>query len=207
MKKFIIALLVIGVIAAGIYWYKASRPKDRTEDKEPVPIGVNSESDAFQAAFKNLMNTYYSMRDGFVNWDTVATNKAALAIQVQADSLPYRELKATDSSIIETARAFSQSISAEAKGILGEQNIEQKRRSFYTLSENLYNLVRTVQYNGERIYHQHCPMAFNDTEEAYWLSNNSEIMNPYLGKSHPKYKAGMLHCGDIADSLDFRKSQ
>lgn len=206
MKKFIIALVVLAVVAFGIYWLTA-KPKDTKEDKEPVPIAVNNESGPFQAAFGSLMSTYYSLKDGFVNWDTAAANKAAIAIQVHADSLPYNELKATDSSIIETARAFSQSISAEAKGILGEQNIEQKRRSFYTLSENLYNLVRTVKYNGEVIFHQHCPMAFNDAEEAFWLSNSNEVVNPYLGTSHPKYKAGMLHCGDIPDSLDFRKSQ
>lgn len=204
MKKFIVALVAIAIIAFAIYWFTA-KPKDTTENKEPVPISLNADSDAFQAAFRNLMGTYYSMRDGFVNWDTAAANRAAIAIQAQADSLPYQELKSADSSIIETARAFSQSVSAEAKGIVGEQNIEQKRRSFYTLSENLYNLVRTVQYKGEVIYHQHCPMAFNDSEEAYWLSNTSEIMNPYLGTSHPKYKAGMLHCGDVADSLNFRK--
>ena len=69
----------------------------------------------------------------------------------------------------------------------------------------MYNLVRTVRYNAEVVYYQHCPMAFNDQDEAYWLSNNNEVVNPYLGKSHPKYKASMLHCGDVSDSLDFRK--
>jgi hypothetical protein len=125
---------------------------------------------------------------------------------MQVDSLPFTELKA-DSSIVETAKMFSTSVSGDAKGVLGESKIEEKRKSFFTLSENLYNLVRTVQYNGEVVYHQHCPMAFNDTEEAYWLSNSNEIVNPYLGQSHPKYKSGMLHCGDIADSLDFRNKK
>jgi len=46
-------------------------------------------------------------------------------------------------------------------------------------------------------------MAFNDSDEAYWLSNSREIVNPYLGKKHPRYKAGMLACGDLTDSLDF----
>lgn len=202
MKKFIIALIVIALLAFIIYWL-VGKPKDTTENKEPVPISVTKQSDAFQTAFSQLMTTYYSMRDGFVNWDTVAVNKAAVDIQAKADSLPMQELK-TDSSLIETAKSFSQSITAEAKGILGEKDLEQKRRTFYVLSENLYNLIRTVRYKGEVIYHQHCPMAFNDTEEAYWLSNSNEIMNPYLGKSHPKYKSGMLHCGDISDSLDYR---
>ncbi|MGB8193370.1 MAG: DUF3347 domain-containing protein, partial [Chitinophagaceae bacterium] len=179
MKKFIIALVVVAIVAFLIYWL-TGKPKDTTENKEPVPLTVNNVSDAFQASFTNLMSTYYSLRDGFVNWDTVAVNKAALDIQAKADGLPMQELKA-DSSIVETAKSFSQSVTAEAKGILGENNIEQKRRSFYTLSEHLYNLVRTVRYKGEVIYHQHCPMAFNDDEEAYWLSNSDKIVNPYLG--------------------------
>ena len=204
MKKFLIAILALAVIVLVIYWLKATKPKDTTENKEPVPLAITDKSDVFRSALNNLMTSYYTLKDAFVNWDTVAVDKAALAVQMQADSLPLSELKA-DSNIVETARSFSMSVSGEAKGVIGENNIEQKRRSFYTLSENLYNLVRTVQYGGEIIYHQHCPMAFNDTEEAYWLSNSNQIVNPYLGKSHPKYKAGMLHCGDISDSLDFRK--
>jgi hypothetical protein len=96
-------------------------------------------------------------------------------------------------------------VSGEAVGVAGESDIAEKRKSFYTLSENLYELVRTVRYDGQVVYHQHCPMAFNDTEEAFWLSNKNEVVNPYLGNKHPKYKSGMLHCGDVTDSLDFRK--
>jgi hypothetical protein len=207
MKKFLIALLVLAVIIFAIYMiYPLVSPKrkDTTEDKEPVPLSIKDKSDAFRKAFGQLMTEYYSMKDAFVNWDTVGVNKAALRVQSLADSLPYHEMQA-DSSIVETAKTFSMSVSAEAKGVLGERDITQKRHSFNVLSENLYNLIRTVRYGGEIIYHQHCPMAFNDTDEAYWLSNSNEIKNPYLGTSHPKYKAGMLHCGDVADSLDFRK--
>ena len=115
------------------------------------------------------------------------------------------DLKA-DTNIIKTAQDFSESIVAEAKGILGENNIEQKRRSFHMLSEHLYNLLRTVRYSGEIVYHQKCEMAFPDDNGAYfWLSNRSEVFNPYLGTSHPTYKNKMLNCGEVTDSLDFRK--
>jgi hypothetical protein len=73
------------------------------------------------------------------------------------------------------------------------------------ISEALYNLVRTVKYDRQKLYHQHCPMAFNDEEEAWWISNSNKIENPYLGKKHPKYKGTMIGCGDITDSLDFSK--
>ncbi|MBS1925917.1 MAG: DUF3347 domain-containing protein [Bacteroidetes bacterium] len=60
---------------------------------------------------------------------------------------------------------------------------------------------QSINYEGKKLYLQHCPMAFNDTEGADWLSSSDEIINPYLGKKHPKYKAGMLHCGEIKDSV------
>jgi hypothetical protein len=47
-------------------------------------------------------------------------------------------------------------------------------------------------------------MAFNDEEEAYWISKTADVVNPYLGTLHPLYKATMLNCGNVADSIDFR---
>ncbi len=73
------------------------------------------------------------------------------------------------------------------------------------ITENLYPLLQAAQYQGNTVYQQMCPMAFNDNEAAYWLSNSREVVNPYLGKKHPKYSAGMLHCGEVKDSLNYRK--
>ena len=75
------------------------------------------------------------------------------------------------------------------------------------LSGELYDLIRTVRYDRETIYHIRCPMAFGDSAEAYWLSNSSKIVNPYLGKNHPSYKNKMLGCGELVDSLDFSNKQ
>ena len=44
-------------------------------------------------------------------------------------------------------------------------------------------------------------MAINDSIPANWISNSQEILNPYLGKIHPEYKATMLHCGEVKDSI------
>jgi Cu(I)/Ag(I) efflux system membrane fusion protein len=63
------------------------------------------------------------------------------------------------------------------------------------ISDNMYDLVRTVRYDRAAIYHQYCPMAFNDAG-GYWLSSSSDIKNPYYGKK-------MLTCGEVKDTLDF----
>ncbi len=70
------------------------------------------------------------------------------------------------------------------------------------ISELMYpSFLKTVNYEGPKLFLQNCPMAFNDTESANWISNSEEIVNPYLGKNHPKYKGGMLHCGEIKDTI------
>ena len=120
---------------------------------------------------------------------------SALLLKSNADSLKLDELKA-DKSIIEMAKGYQESISAEAAALQGEKDIEGKRKSFQVISDNLYDLVRTVRFDKQKLYHQFCPMAFND-QGAYWLSPNSDIKNPYFGKK-------MLTCGEVKDSVDFR---
>ena len=62
-------------------------------------------------------------------------------------------------------------------------------------------IIENGKYEGPTLYFQNCPMAFNDTEPANWISKTKEIMNPYMGKKHPKYQSGMLNCGEIIDTI------
>ena len=62
----------------------------------------------------------------------------------------------------------------------------------------LFDLIRTVQYDKEVVYLQHCPMAFNE-QGAEWLSNSTDIRNPYIPKK-------MLTCGEVKDSASFKKN-
>jgi Protein of unknown function (DUF3347) len=202
MKR-VLLLLVVILMAVVVYWVFFKKNRDTTENVEPAPLTVTDKSDSFNAAIGNLLVGYYEVKDAFVDWDVAKVDRSAVLLKSLADSLPLTQLKA-DSTIVQMADNYAGTISVEVTGILGEKDIAEKRKSFYVLSEALYELLRTVRYDGEVIYHQHCPMAFNDTEEAYWLSNKNQVVNPYLGNKHPKYKSGMLHCGDITDSLDFR---
>ena len=166
----------------------------------PVTVQVgNATLSSVDAALK----AYYQLKDALVEADTIAANKASLQLAVLADSIKAEGL--SDSTLSNTIRNFSGNISSEAIALPLETDITEKRRSFSMITENLYPLLQSVQYQGGTVYQQMCPMAFNDTETAYWLSNSSEVVNPYLGKKHPKYSAGMLHCGEVKDSLTYRK--
>ncbi len=204
MKKglIIIGFVIVGVCVYFLFFNNSDEKKGEEAPKMQALIqGKNSE--AFNKPFNVMLDGYFALQAALVNWDTAGVDSAANTLVSLSGKVPYDELKA-DTTIIATARSFSESVSAEALGIVGEPAIEGKRRSFYTLSENLYNLLRTVQYDQQVIYHDKCPMAFNDSEEAYWLSNSKEIVNPYLGKKHPRYAGGMVGCGSVEDSIDYR---
>jgi uncharacterized protein DUF3347 len=203
MKKVILSLIVLAVaVFAGykIFFKKENQP----EEKKDQPLAVSKSSDAVNASFFILMNDYYAVKDALVDWDSTKANQAASVLQHYVDSLPLKDLKA-DTNVIATAQNFASSISSEAIGLIKETTIEKKRRSLNMLTDEVYNLIRTVKYDGAVVFHERCPMAFNDSEEGYWLSNSSKIQNPYLGNKHPKYKSKMVECGEVVDSVDFVK--
>jgi len=204
MKKLL--LLIVLVAIAGLVMWKLFSGKEAKSVEEPKdqPLALSSKSSAFDISLSKLLTEYYGVRDALVDWDSAKADISAKALEIKADSLSFKGLKG-DSAIILTAENLASSLSNEVKGFLGENSLEQKRRSFNMMTEYLYNLIRTVQYGGNIVYHLKCPMAFNDTEEAYWLSNDNKIVNPYLGNKHPKYKNKMLECGSVVDSLSFEK--
>ena len=195
MKKYVIPFLLAGALAACGGEDKKAEPVP-----EPVPqgpLGKSKNSDVFNASFKTLLTDYYALKDQFIAEDIVKVDAAAKKLITSTDSLQLKELKA-DSGLVQTAQSFAASVSGDLKAVLAAKNLTDKRRAFSNASENFYNLARVVQYDREIIYHQHCPMAFDDNQpDAFWLSNSPDIKNPYLPKK-------MLECGDVPDSLDYR---
>ena len=197
MKKLLICFpLLVLMACGGNKDEQAQNPE--TSNEATAPLAKSQNSDAFNTSFETMLSDYYNLKDGMVkSTSSVASSvdSAASKLITSADSLKLTELKA-DEAIVSTAQSYAQGISAEAKALVGEKNLEAKRKAFQMISDQMYDLVRTVRYDRQVVYHQYCPMAFND-QGAYWLSNNSEIMNPYFGNK-------MLHCGEVRDSLDFR---
>lgn len=150
-----------------------------------------------------MASAYFQLADALVNWDTVQANIHAKLLARAADSIDFAGT--TDSALIASVQNLSGTVRAEALALVEETDIQEKRREFSMITDNLYPLLQTVQYNGEKIYYQVCPMAFNDSDSAFWISNTSSIVNPYLGTKHPKYASGMLHCGEVVDSFHFAK--
>jgi hypothetical protein len=209
MKKLVIGIIVLALAAFAVDKFFFSKKADAgTSRPKPVALGISKNSEAFNESFEKLLNSYFSLKDAITEYDTTKANAVAKEMVVFADSLKTEEIKGDSTGFIkQTAADFAGTISGSAKGLAGEADLTKKKREFQLISEGLYNLIRTVKYDRQKLYHQHCPMAFNDEEEAWWISNSNKIVNPYLGSKHPKYKAGMENCGDITDSLDFSKAR
>lgn len=191
MKKIFILALPILLIACS--------NDDKKAEPQPtpdVPLAKSKNSGTFNVSYKKLLSSYYELQAAFVTEDTTAIAKAAVALKIAADSLPLKQLSA-DSLIIETAQQGATNIADEVTGLLGEKDLENKRKSFEIITNHLSDLTRTVQYDESAVYVIHCPMAFNN-KGADWLSNSMVVKNPYLPKSMPS-------CGEVKDSIDYRQ--
>lgn len=207
MKKGVLILIALIVVAAIVYllfFNKKTTAPQADQPQKPAPLTISKNPAPFNDAFGKVMESYYTLKNDFVNWDSAKAGNDALTLKQQVQAVPYNSLQA-DKNIVLTAKNFSDEIANQSDTLNKAKGIEAKRRAFSTISDNLYNLVNTVRYDREVIYHDMCPMAFNESEQAYWLSRDSAITNPYYGNKHPKYKSGMITCGEVEDSVDFAK--
>jgi hypothetical protein len=189
MKKYLLYSLILVLAAC-----KSGDEKAKEPEIPQGPLTKSANSEAFNQSFGQLMKMYYELKEDFIyENDKISTH--ATSLMAATDSLKLAELKG-DSMIISTAKMYAEGISSEIKGLQGEKTLEGKRKSFQMISDQLYDLVRTVRYDRSVIYHDYCPMAFND-QGANWLSNTRDIRNPYIPKK-------MINCGEVKDSIDFR---
>lgn len=197
LNSFTMLIAVLLLLLGGIrYLFPVGSGSSKSDEPKPEPISVSKHSDSFNAAFSNLLDAYYSMNEGFVNWDTNAIATHSVSVKQALDKINLDELKKDSSPIYLTALEPLENSKGNITTIMQEPDLQKKRETLNTLSENLRNLVLIVKYDKDIVYWQECPMAFNDEIPGYWLSKNEEIRNPYLGTKHPKYKATMLECGE-----------
>lgn len=127
----------------------------------------------------HLLYSYYAIKNALVagNADT-ASAKAGEFISM---------LNGVDQEIID--KDTRQALLNDAGNISGSTDLKLQRAQFATFSTRMFALAKTVKLNTDAIYYQYCPM-----KKAYWLSNESDIKNPYYGNM-------MLTCGKVSETL------
>jgi Protein of unknown function (DUF3347) len=201
MKK-IIALLVVFLVAFSLYWYFLRTKETTVQEPAQEAMLVKKHSDRFNNSIDNLMNAYFSIKDAFVDADSAKAKSQTTVFISLLDSIPLAELDKDSPIISESAKATIADVKANALSLLQQKDITQMRQDFRAISDMLYpGFFKIINYEGDKLYLQNCPMAFDGDKDANWISNSAEIVNPYLGKYHPKYKGSMLNCGEVKDSI------
>ncbi|MEO5562361.1 MAG: DUF3347 domain-containing protein [Chitinophagaceae bacterium] len=198
----ILGILLLALVAFVWFFYFRSGKK-RPKGPEPVPLAVSKHSDTFNQSVQSLLDAYYAMSEGLVNWDTVAVNKQAAELKTSLDNLKIDELKVDTTGIYESILDPLANAKAAVATILSDPSIVNKRVSFNSLSENLRLVFIVVKYDANKLYWQECPMAFGDGKPGNWLSKTDAVRNPYMGNKHPDHKSNMLQCGGPKDTINF----
>jgi len=140
-----------------------------------------------------VLSDYYMLKNALVATDAAKADEAGNKLMTSIDSM--QTSLATDSTNRTALQPYIDTIKQQDKEMLAlkDETCEKKRIYFSKISDQVYNIVKSAKLQNAGIYHQFCPMAFND-KGGYWLSAEAEIKNPYFGKK-------MLECGETVDSL------
>jgi len=201
-KKMLLWLLLLVLAGFGFVAIKFLMQKkggDNGPKQQALPI--KQHTDIFNTSVANALGAYFDMKAAFVEADTGKAKEACRRMLVLVDSIKLDELRKDTSGIFSTDSLMLENVRANAQSLLTQTNITEMRKDFSMVNENLYPFLKGINYKGPDMYWQNCPMAFGEGKEANWISNTKEIVNPYLGKNDPEFKGGMLHCGEIKDSI------
>jgi hypothetical protein len=145
---------------------------------------------AFQQQLSGVFTTYVTLKDAFVATDVAKVKEAAAKTK---ESLSKVDMMLLTGVAHNDWMTYSGGLEAALKEIQSSDDVEAQRASFSKLSDNLYKSIKAYGLGGSTAFYEFCPMAFNN-QGAYWLSDASEIRNPYFGDK-------MLKCGSVEEKL------
>lgn len=144
----------------------------------------------FQEQLSDVYNAYLDLKEAFVSSDV---KKVQTQASQAKEALAKVDMKLLTGVAHNDWMNYFSPMEQAAKEIHEGTDIEAQRKSFSTLSDNLYKSVKAFGLDGDVAFYTYCPMAFNN-EGAYWLSDNKEVRNPYFGDK-------MLNCGQVKETL------
>ena len=161
-----------------------------TEDASQVTKPQFEVSESFQKQLGDLFNAYVDLKDAFVSSDVAKVKKEAAET---GEALLKVDMKLLTGAAHNDWMNYSAPMEGSLKEIQANEDIEAQRKSFSTLTDNLYKSIKAFGLGGEEAFYEYCPMAF-DNEGAYWLSDEEKIQNPYFGDKMPG-------CGEVKERL------
>ena len=170
-----IICLVISVSSLNLFANKNIIP-------QTVDISINNE----QKDLSQLLSLYYDVKNALVNADAATASAKAGELLNAINTMDVKSLSANDKKAFATVQ---NKLEYDARHISEVKELSHQREHFANLSKNMYTLAKSAKLSTQPVYEQYCPM-----KDAYWLSDETGIKNPYYGSS-------MLTCGSVKDTL------
>jgi membrane fusion protein, copper/silver efflux system len=170
--------------------------EDGKEEEEPVdhsnmegmePVTVD---EVFKEQLTAVFNQYLLMKDAFVGTDAAMVKSEA---QKMASSLEKVNMGLLKGDAHLMWMDILAKINEPLNTIKASSEIEAQRALLGSLSDALYEGIKTFSITGLNAFYQFCPMA-NDSKGAYWLSVTEDIKNPFYGEA-------MLTCGETKETI------
>jgi len=192
MRRYCI-LLVFCAIACN------SKDREATPPTAPKPESVPGAkySAAFARSLDGALGAYNGLLGAFAKGDTAAIGSSGRALAQSLDGLGLDDFK-TDTLVYQTAVSKISDTRTELKGLLGEVTLSGRRNELNMVSQDLYDLLRIVNYAGKTLYLTECGTALSGGQAGDWISATSDSTaggNPYTGG------AG---CAQVKDSIGKR---
>ncbi|HZB14029.1 MAG TPA: DUF3347 domain-containing protein [Chryseolinea sp.] len=160
---------------------------DKTVEATAPQFDVSAD---FRQQLNNVFKSYISLKEAFVASDLQKVKSEASST---SQAVAAVDMKLLTGAAHNDWMSYLTPIQTSLKEIENSADIESQRKSFSTLSENLYKSIKAFGLGGTEAFYEYCPMAF-DNEGAYWLSDQTVIRNPYFGDA-------MLTCGVVKEKL------
>lgn len=144
-------------------------------------------------ATAQLLSAYLAMKDALVNDESskAASEGSKLYKAIENFDIDANANGQKDevTEILADAKEHAEHISDN------DGNIGHQREHFETLSIDMKDLIAIAGADRE-LYQEYCPM-YNDRKGGMWLSDNSEIRNPFYGSK-------MLKCGKVQAEITLK---
>lgn len=138
-----------------------------------------------------VVDQYLQLKDALVSSDAGTAQASARSVQEAAARVDLANLEGEQKQFAEERLDVIKRTTAQ---IAGASEVGAQRENLEPLSEAVFALTKAFGASDQTLYYQHCPMAMNNAG-AYWVSNESEIRNPYFGES-------MLKCGSNEEIIN-----
>lgn len=192
MKQIIIAIAIAAISFTACNNSGNNTADNKTAgDSNAQTKGQQGNAEVKDAApVKEIVDGYLQIKNALANDNPAEAANAGKALTGALSKFDKNTLTAGQKKAYED---LQDDIKENGEHIIeNSSKIEHQREHFEMLSNDVYDLVKSVG-GGQTLYKDFCPM-FNNKKGAIWLSETKEIKNPYLGKKMPD-------CGEVKEEL------